>query len=369
MRAFLWPAIVWVVLAADTISPPPAPDDPEHIMHDIAMPDPSSEPGGPTEPEIRIPEPTVDLTPQGELAVYKGDDLYNYVDGAAPLYMEYGFVELASQELLLRGRTYVYDIYRMADPLAAYGLWSVRRPAHPDPIENLPNSSFAAYQGMAAVGPYLIEIAAYETDAVTEQEMSELVHASATRLNRDLTKPDPALEPILSRLPASDRMANSLRVARGPIGLRAALGARAGGPFFDLVQAVRRSIAEPSVATGRDGQLIWLSGDFLPSGSDSTATTTLVVVLNPVPEGLESRDDVFARLLTSTQDALPAGQTFTPISGGQGWISGGSSGTLCAVRSGNDLLLGISPLEQQDFSRWLLDVLAQRSAELQKGKQ
>jgi hypothetical protein len=59
---------------------------------------------------------------------YDGASLTGYINGGAELYREYGFRTLTVQEVTLRsGEELTIESYRMTDPAAAFGIFSVSR--------------------------------------------------------------------------------------------------------------------------------------------------------------------------------------------------------------------------------------------------
>lgn len=51
--------------------------------------------------------------------------LYGYINGGAELYLEYGFDTLLVTELVIEGSDIKAEVYRMKDPEAAFGIFSV----------------------------------------------------------------------------------------------------------------------------------------------------------------------------------------------------------------------------------------------------
>ncbi|MBD3235813.1 MAG: hypothetical protein GF330_03840 [Candidatus Eisenbacteria bacterium] len=192
-----------------------------------------------------IPPPAEDLAWVGETAIYRGDALFEYINGAAPQFIEYGFEEVASQELTFGGHTYIFDVYRMRDPLAAFGIWSTRRSGTAPPIADLPRSSYTPYQGMIARGAYLIEIVAYESAPETPGEMAELIRRGTAGLAEELLAADPLAHPPLSRLPAEGRAPASVKLAAGPVSLRIALGPQGQGLFYEMLSAIDETLSDP----------------------------------------------------------------------------------------------------------------------------
>ena len=66
---------------------------------------------------------TLSDTPQG----YRGDDLYQMIDGGADIYHEYGFRQVLSAEYLDGGGKIIkLEMYEMESPTAAYGIHSFK---------------------------------------------------------------------------------------------------------------------------------------------------------------------------------------------------------------------------------------------------
>jgi hypothetical protein len=197
-----------------------------------------------------LPAESADLRWEGDTAIYPGDFLFDYINGGAPQYIEYGFIEVASQELVYREHTYIFDVYRMATPLAAFGIFSGRRPAVAPLIGRLPYSSFTAYQGLAAYGPYLFDITAYESSETTAREMNDLLLLAIGQGEIAESADDLTLQPPFSWLPRDGRHPGTEKLARGPVSLRAALGRDAKGTFYAAIDEAQLELAREEVLRG-----------------------------------------------------------------------------------------------------------------------
>lgn len=56
---------------------------------------------------------------------YTKESLFGYMNGGAELYLEYGFDRLVVSEIDIGGTEYKLEVYKMDDPAAAYGIYSV----------------------------------------------------------------------------------------------------------------------------------------------------------------------------------------------------------------------------------------------------
>jgi hypothetical protein len=288
-----------------------------------------------------IPPASTEVIRQGELASYAGDQLFDYINGGAPQFLEYGFREVASQEILYRGHTYIFDTYRMRDAAAAFGVFSIRRPRGAPRLAAYPHSACGSYQSLLAHGVYYIEVAAYEAIPETCAEIEELVALAVARLDPDRLSPDPAARPPLTLLPPGERLAGSERLARGPVSLGTALG-RLGG------HGLRETLAGLQEALG--GAPEWVLGDY-HAREDSTgaigAQTTLVLL---APEGMPAAESLLAR----AAELRPAELPVEALAALPGWIVRPPEGPpwfACVARE--RLWLGSSRLPAERLHAWL----------------
>jgi hypothetical protein len=67
----------------------------------------------------------IDWNISDSVKVFKGDELYNYIDGGAEVFMEYGFKQVAAASYLDKNNNQMQvEIYEMSDIAAAYGAYS-----------------------------------------------------------------------------------------------------------------------------------------------------------------------------------------------------------------------------------------------------
>jgi hypothetical protein len=67
--------------------------------------------------------------PAGSPTVFKGESLFEHINGGADIYYEYGFVEVAVEYYENGDKEVSVEIYRMDDAAAAFGIYSYNR--HP----------------------------------------------------------------------------------------------------------------------------------------------------------------------------------------------------------------------------------------------
>ena len=288
----------------------------------------------------------------GDPAVYASDKLYDYIDGGAPQFLEYGFHEVASQELKLNGHTYIFDAYRMRDPLAAFGIFSVRRPplAKQAPaLEGFSQSAFTGQQALLAYGPYYIEVMAYETTPETASETAALARRAVAALDPAFARADVTRRPPFDLLPAG-YIAGSPRLARGPISVETALRGEGTAVFRRLVDKIAELqsrkepiwlAAEYPLGHGKEMTLLLLAGDpralagtpaptgatnpgapGQPAASAAAAQATAPPALDARPIWIEWARDALREEAAATITNLP--RTPSPrvveFADGNGWL-------------------------------------------------
>ncbi|MEK6590289.1 MAG: DUF6599 family protein [Nitrospinota bacterium] len=64
---------------------------------------------------------------EGEMRCYKGEELFNYMDGGAELYHAYGFKRGCVQDYQKGDNLYTMEVYEMENPSKAFGIYSLDR--------------------------------------------------------------------------------------------------------------------------------------------------------------------------------------------------------------------------------------------------
>jgi len=69
-----------------------------------------------------------------EVRTFAGESLWEYINGGAEQYHEYGFKEVKTAEYTMGEKDIVVDVYEFSDATNAYGLYSALRPTEPEII-------------------------------------------------------------------------------------------------------------------------------------------------------------------------------------------------------------------------------------------
>ena len=76
--------------------------------------------------EIVFPTPA-NWTPDGKVQIFNKENLFEHIDGAAEFYLSYGFESLSVAGWTNNGAELTIEVYDHADPLHAYGIYSMER--------------------------------------------------------------------------------------------------------------------------------------------------------------------------------------------------------------------------------------------------
>ncbi len=143
-------------------------------------------------------------TQAGEVLTYNADNLWEYINGAAELFVEYGVQACKTVDLSSGEVTVSVDLYHMASPLGAFGVY--RRESAGDDI-SLPGAVVAAlsppYQALLVKGSTYAKVNVFEGE-LTEATARELLEGLARSLSGETSLP-----PEFALLPRDGLMAGS----------------------------------------------------------------------------------------------------------------------------------------------------------------
>ncbi len=115
---------------------------------------------------------------------FSSGDLWEFIDGAADGYLAYGFQEVVTADYSQEGTgsQAVVDVYRMKDPLNAFGIYTQER--NPEyPFLKIGNEG---YSGGTSVnfwtGTYYVKITTFDEKDAVKQEMIKLANAVAGKV-------------------------------------------------------------------------------------------------------------------------------------------------------------------------------------------
>jgi len=156
----------------------------------------------------------VGWTTSGKTLRFVGSDLFNYIDGGAELFHEFGFKELLVQGYRQKDNEMLLEVYQMDSPEAALGVYLMKCGAE-NPIEKIDaRNSGNKYQFTVVKGAYFILVNSFAGD--------EKLMPVMTTLTRQTLKFIPNEKPvnIFETLPGENLIPGSELLIRGPYGLQ-----------------------------------------------------------------------------------------------------------------------------------------------------
>lgn len=145
----------------------------------------------------------------GEESAYTPDNIWELIDGAAEIYVAYGFKGLVERRYELQGCVATVDIFDQGEPMNAFGVFSRESPPDAERISaGAMGAAVEPYQCMMIKGRYYVRAQAMQGD-LNAPECRGLLVAAA----RDLPGGDDP-PPELGSLPSRGRVAGSLGFSR-----------------------------------------------------------------------------------------------------------------------------------------------------------
>ena len=149
--------------------------------------------------------PAIDgWTQVGEVRVYDADNLWEYIDGAAELFVAYDVQTCKTAELRSGALVVALDLYDMREPLNAFGIFSRERTGERIAVPGATDAMVSApYLALLVKGGTYAKVNVVEGE-LTEQSGHALLEALATALPGDT-----ALPAEVDRLPRDGRVAGT----------------------------------------------------------------------------------------------------------------------------------------------------------------
>lgn len=139
-------------------------------------------------------------TRKGEARLFASTKLWEYIDGGADVYIDFGFLRVATVELKNETRNIVADIYEFRTPEGAFGMYARER------APTYAYSAFGAegyHEGVALnfyQAKYYVKLTAFSDDQQTRLAMPKLARAISRSIGSAGAKPA-----MLALLPERNR--------------------------------------------------------------------------------------------------------------------------------------------------------------------
>ncbi len=161
---------------------------------------------------------------EGEAQQFVGEALYEYIDGGAEIYHEYGFRQVAVQDYVDPAGTSVsVEIFEMTAPESAYGIYTFKTHKAGRKVAIGDDAQLADYYLNFWKGNILVTLTGFDETQETKNGLLLLAQSIDSRLDLDGKRPR-----IVSDLPEEDFVSQSVKYFKGILGLRNS------HPFFAL---------------------------------------------------------------------------------------------------------------------------------------
>jgi hypothetical protein len=155
---------------------------------------------------------------------YAREDLYEYINGGAEIYHEYGFVQVVVQDYINdAGKSVSVEIYEMTSPPSAYGMYTFKTNSKGKWISVGNDAQLADYYMNFWKGPFVVTLTGFDETEETREGLLEIAKIVSSKIPGGGKKPR-----IVSMLPEEELVAQSYKYFTGFLGLRNS------HPFFNL---------------------------------------------------------------------------------------------------------------------------------------
>ncbi|MCF8227871.1 MAG: hypothetical protein K9G58_11625 [Bacteroidales bacterium] len=145
---------------------------------------------------------------------FDGSSLWGYMNGGADIYLEYGFEILRVQEFIKDDETIKMELYKMGDPLSAFGIYSIKTFKCRQDSLLTAIDCLNRYQYQILYGDYYIQIISESGSEKAKEMMLEIGGKMLAEIEpEDLTLPVSYLTDSLNISPAN------IKMLKGPLGL------------------------------------------------------------------------------------------------------------------------------------------------------
>ncbi|MBE0662910.1 MAG: hypothetical protein IH597_10630 [Bacteroidales bacterium] len=141
--------------------------------------------------------------------------LWGYINGGADLYLEYGFKQLAVQDIRLEGSEFKADIYRMVSAEAAFGIFSVSRFRCMAAGLHYYHDCLTPYQYIAAKGNYYISVSNTSGEPLDQEKTLKIGKAFLNKIDHVVLQ-----RPGIFENKILNESRDGLKMVHGPLGLQ-----------------------------------------------------------------------------------------------------------------------------------------------------
>jgi len=170
--------------------------------------------------ELLLPSNT-EISPwskDGPANIYKENRLFEYINGGAEIFFEYGFSQLITQEYIYDDESLVVDIYEMNDAAAAFGIYSINRDYKLPALNIGDDGTQFEYHVAFWQNLYFVVIRGYKSDKTAKMILSQFAKNISKQIGATSEQPQ-----VLTHLPTNCLLPRSQGYLKGILGLNSQL--------------------------------------------------------------------------------------------------------------------------------------------------
>jgi hypothetical protein len=146
--------------------------------------------------------------------IYVGENLYDFINGGAEIFLEYGFQKVISQEYQNGDFTIVTNIYQMANEISAFGIFSNNRSAKFENMKIGDGGFKTDYSVNSWQADFFIVIESFQKDPLVSEALVRFAESISKKINQKTEK-----LAILSVLPERGLVQKSIKLVKGILGI------------------------------------------------------------------------------------------------------------------------------------------------------
>jgi hypothetical protein len=151
----------------------------------------------------------------GAPQAYRGEGLYEYINGGAEIYHEYGFRQVVIQDFKSNdGKSISVEIFEMEDPGSAYGIFTFKTNPEDREISLGSGALLSDYYLNFWKARYLVTLTGFDENEETIRGLQNIAHSVDRKIKADGNRPS-----LVSALPEEGLERASLKYFEGSLGL------------------------------------------------------------------------------------------------------------------------------------------------------
>jgi hypothetical protein len=144
-------------------------------------------------------------TQAGEVRIYTADNLWEYINGAAMLFVDYGVRTCMTADMSAAGTAVTVDLYEMGSPLRAVGVFKRESAGRGEDLTGATVADVSPpYQALMVKGSTYVKVNAYQGELSEPAGRQFLQGLAASLPGETVMPPEFSLLPEAGKLPGSD---------------------------------------------------------------------------------------------------------------------------------------------------------------------